>query len=110
MKKEKFEEDEWLYPRYNLLFVIRDHQNIVYEPCRHGDWTDANPFPPSYIPKVGEMFTLQRRNSKGEIDGYDNDKYIPLYKVKDLTMKIVEVSQQCFRTICYLNVEQIGVK
>lgn len=110
MQKEKFEEDKWLYPRYDLLFVIRNHREIIYEPCRYGDYTDANPFPPSYIPRVGERFTLQLRNSKGEIDGYDNDKLIPLYEVKILTMKIVEVSRQCFRSICYLDVEKIGVK
>lgn len=110
MQKEKFEEDIWLYPRYNLLFVIKDNGEIIYEPCRHGDYTDANPFPLSYIPRIGEMFSLQRRNNDGAIDGYDNEKLIPLYKVKDFTMKIVEVSQQCFRSICYLDVEQIGVK
>lgn len=109
MQKEKFEEDKWLYPRYDLLFVIRNHREIIYEPCRYGDYTDANPFPPSYIPRVGERFTLQR-NSKGEIDGYDNDKLITLYEVKGLTMKIVEVSQQYFRSICYLDVEKVGVK
>lgn len=110
MKREKFEEDQWLYPRYDLLFVIKDHEDIIYEPCRYGDWTDANPFPSSYIPRIGEMFTIQRRNNNGEIDGYDNNQLIPLYKVNGLTMKITEVSQQCFRTICYLDVEKIGVK
>lgn len=110
MQKEKFEEDIWLYPRYNLLFVIKDHGEIIYEPYRDGDYTDANPFPPLYIPRVGERFSLQRRNSDEGIDGYDNDKFIPLYEVRCLTMKIVEVSQQCFRSICYLDVEKIGAK
>ncbi|MCD7996523.1 MAG: hypothetical protein LUH21_04735 [Clostridiales bacterium] len=109
MRKEEFEKDEWLYPRYDLLFVIRNHEKIVYEPKRCGDYTDANPFPTSYIPRVGEMFTLQRRNNNGEIDGYDNGKLTPLYEVQTLRMKIVEVSQQSFRTVCYLDVKQIGM-
>lgn len=107
MYKEKFEEDEWLYPRYKLLFVIKYEGEIVYKPSRYGDYTDANPFPPSYIPRVGEQFIIQRRITDG-IEGYDNDNSVSIYEVIKLRMKIVETSQQNFQSVCYLDVKQVG--
>lgn len=114
MQREKFEEDPWLYPRYELLFIINCNGKIIYEPNRFGDCTDANPFPRGYIPRIGERFSIQRINftegiSGIAIDGYDNDNYVPLYEVTSLRMKIVETSQQRFQSICYLIVKQVVV-
>lgn len=113
MQKEKFEEDPWLYPRYDLLFVIKNDNETVYEPNRYGDCTDASPFIKGYIPRVGERLSLQRRIyseefQKSIIDGYDNDSAIPVYEIKTIRMKIVETSQQRFQTIYYLDVDKIG--
>lgn len=116
MEKYEFQSDKELMKRYDTFFIIKNGDDVIFEPKRCAQYTCVSPFEKGFIPRVGDEISIQNRKWRNDIEktiieGYetaDMEKTeVIKYKVDHVYLQIVEQFRLSYKSIVTIEVSKV---
>lgn len=115
MKKYEFQSDRELMKRYDTFVIIKNGNDVLFEPKRCANYTCTTPFEKGFVPRVGDIISIQNRKwhdtiEKAIIEGYETDDMeiteIIKYKVDNVYIQTVEEFRLSYKSIITIDVSK----
>lgn len=116
MEKYEFQADRELMKKYDTFFIIKNGDNVIFEPKRYAQYTCVSPFEKGFIPRVGDVISIQNRKwhndiEKAIIEGYETGDIekteVVKYKVDQVYFQVIEEFRLTYKSIVLIEVSKI---
>lgn len=116
MERYEFQEDRPLMKKYDTFFIIKNGDKVIFEPKRYDTYTCVSPFEKGFIPRVGDVISIQNRKwhndiEKTMIEGYEINGIevteVVKYKVDQVYIQVVEEFRLSYKSIVLIDVSPV---